>query len=288
MPEKKKILLTIDVEDWFQVENLRPWYPQNSWNNQQLRVERNTHKLLDLFDKSKEGTIKATFFVLGWIAEKLPDLAREIHKRGHEVASHGYNHHMCNRLDKNTLVNDLTHSKKLLEDIIGEEIKGYRAPNFSINDATLELIQQAGYQYDSSFNNFSRHGRYGWISINGHQKQGIALQYHNRFHEIPISNLKLAGKVLPWGGGGYFRFIPFLIFKAGIQNILKKNDAYMFYMHPWEIDPEQPRVDEVSGLSRWRHYLNLEKTQLRLAKLIEAYRHCNYVTCSQYLEKVKN
>lgn len=284
---QKKILLTIDVEDWYQVENLRPWFPPGTWNQQHQRVENNTQRLLDLLDSTapiNRKSPKATFFMLGWVAEKIPDLVREIHRRGHEIASHGYGHTMCNHLDLNDLKKDLTRSKSLLENIIGSEINGYRAPNFSINDRVLKTIQQAGYKYDSSYNNFSKHGRYGRLSINNNTKQGACIKFPNRFYELPISNLKLAKQIIPWGGGGYFRFMPFPIFKAGIKQILKQQEAYMFYLHPWEIDPDQPRVKKAKGLSAWRHYLNLDKTYGRLTKLITTFKHHNFMTCSQYIE----
>ncbi len=275
-------MLTIDVEDWFQVENLRPWIPNSTWDSYTLRVQKNTMRLLELFDKT--GKIQATFFILGWIAKRLPKLIHEIQNRGHEVASHGFDHDLCKKLDPQSLKNDLERSKKLLEDISGNEVRGYRAPNFSINDDVIKIARTIGYQYDSSYNNFSKHGRYSQISINGNKRQGIAIQITDDFHELPISNLKLGSQILPWGGGGYFRFIPFPIFKTGIRKILNTHDAYMFYMHPWEIDPEQPKVKESKGLSGWRHYLNLDKTYSRLTQLITTFNHCDFLTCSQYLE----
>lgn len=286
----KTILITIDVEDWFQVENLRPWFPQTSWDNQDLRVEANTHKLLDLFDSiNTQGNTqkpKGTFFILGWIAERLPNLIREIYKRGHEVASHGYSHLMCQQHNGTTLTEDLSRSKKFLEDTIGHEVYGYRAPNFSISDKALDIIQACGYHYDSSYNNFSRHGRYGKITLNEDDKIGAAYSVGHNYVELPISNLSIGKQIIPWGGGGYFRFIPLSVFKIGVQSILKKTGVYMFYLHPWEIDPGQPKVKEATGLSGWRHYLNLDKTQSRLYNLIESFNNCKFSTCSQYLADV--
>ena len=176
------ILLTFDIEDYFQVENLRPWYPPETWDNQELRVEKNTHKILNLLDSielknpikpnkpkelNKPANPKATFFILGWLAQRLPNLVHEIQNRGHEIASHGFNHLMCNQMNTRELQKDLIRSKQILEDITGEEVTGYRAPNFSITDQSLKLIQNCGYKYDSSYNDFSKHGRYGYISING-------------------------------------------------------------------------------------------------------------------------
>ena len=280
----KYILLTVDVEDWFQVENLRPWFPPSNWEKFPLRVERNINRLLDLFDRCSDGNLRATFFILGWVAEKLPGLVREISSRGHEVASHGFGHIMCNQIDPAALDKDIRHSKGLLEDIVGREVKGYRAPNFSINDQALKSIQSAGYQYDSSYNNFSKHGRYGTISVNGCKTKGIAIQMANGIIELPISNLILRGKTLPWGGGGYFRFLPFKIFKVGVNKILNDSDTYLFYMHPWEIDPDQPRARAAKGFSGWRHYVHLDKTYGRLEGLINVFKGCNFISCSRYIE----
>lgn len=290
-PSPLTILLTFDVEDWFQVENLRPHFPPTTWDRQQLRVEQNTNKLLDLLDSIPLSSFnpanpKATFFILGWIARRLPSLVRKIQSRGHEVASHGYNHLMCNRMDPESLKRDLIQSKKTIEDIIGVEVRGYRAPNFSIDATAIDLIRKSGYSYDSSYNNFSKHGRYGTISLNGYGKSGIAVKICKDLMELPISNLTILDQVIPWGGGGYFRFLPMTIFKAGMHRILKKTGAYMFYMHPWEIDPHQPRVKVSRSLSSWRHYLNLDKTHQRLQNLISTFRHCRFPTCTQYLTKV--
>jgi polysaccharide deacetylase family protein (PEP-CTERM system associated) len=323
MNTEKYILLTIDVEDWFQVENFRPWIPFETWDQYELRVEKNTHRLLDLFDSvelvahssqltaenqkeinyelsaisyelGQNSRPKATFFVLGWIAERLPHLVREIHSRGHEVASHGYNHNLCNQLSHSELKKELTDSKNLLEDITGSEVFGFRAPNFSISDDILKITEDCGYRYDSSFNSFSLHSRYGHISLNGHNKKGIAHQISENFFELPISNLqfkyllnlKRNGThyfVLPWGGGAYFRLIPYRLFKHVVKSILDQNGAYMFYTHPWEIDPGQPHLKEASYQLKFRHYNNIKKTSLKLSKLLNEFQQCSFATCSQYL-----
>lgn len=295
-PIPPTIMLTFDIEDWFQVENLRPIFPVTTWNKQQLRVEQNTHKILDLLDsitslpnsanaRNLFYTPKGTFFILGWIAERCPQLIKEIVDRGHEVASHGHNHMMCNHLKIKDLKEDLIRSKKTIEDITGIEVKGYRAPSFSISDSTLELVRMVGYRYDSSYNNFSRHGRYGTISVNGSMNSGQAIRIEKNFVELPISNLEIGLHTLPWGGGGYFRFLPPLIFKAGVKHILKQSNTYTFYIHPWELDPHQPRVKNLNMQSSWRHYLNLNKTQSRLHNLITVFKQCIYPTCSQYINK---
>ncbi len=279
------ILITIDVEDWFQVENLRPWFPPAVWDWQVTRVERNMSRLLDLFDGARPP-VKATFFVLGWIAQRFPDLVRSIQARGHEVASHGNSHLLNDSLDETALRQDLERSRKLLEDISGAGVFGYRAPNFSVNDRVLQLIQESGYIYDSSYNSFEKHSRYGHISTNGRRKIGAAFEIGEGFAELPISNLVLFGQTIPWGGGGYFRLLPTKLFIQGVRRIIKDNGVYIFYVHPWEIDPGQPRVNGAKGKNVWRHYLNLDKTYERLVKFIEHFKRCEFVTCSQYLKSI--
>ncbi len=279
-------LLTIDVEDWFQVENLRSHYPCDTWNQQELRVERNTNQLLDLFDFLSEqfaAPIKATFFVLGWIAERCPSLVKEIHNRGHEVASHGYHHTLCRHEEAKSLRQDLSDSKKLLENLISAPVIGYRAPGFSIDDDILSLIRKAGYRYDSSYNSFGFNPRYGKVDFSSYPNRYGVIDLHDDFSEIPVSNLTLSGKIIPWAGGGYFRFYPFSLFKKGVTKILQQTGTYVFYLHPWELDPGQPRVTDLPLLSRFRHYLNLNKTLTRLRSLIEAFPNTSFITCNQLL-----
>jgi polysaccharide deacetylase family protein (PEP-CTERM system associated) len=301
------MLLTVDVEDWFQVENFRDIIHPSSWPTFEPRVERNTHRLLELFSEirlpssnrinSGEGQpdhpipdtrypipdIKATFFILGWIAERMPGLVREISAQGHEVASHGYNHELTGNVEPKDLKRDLEFTKSLLEDIIGGPVYGYRAPSFSISADMLKIVEDCGYLYDSSYNSFSANSRYGRADFNGNGNVGIAKKISEGFYEIPISNIEWAGMVLPAGGGGYFRLYPLHLFILGARTVLQKHGAYMFYMHPWEIDPEQPRVDGASSLSRFRHYVNLGRTLDKLRGFIGEFNDCAYPTCSQYL-----
>jgi polysaccharide deacetylase family protein (PEP-CTERM system associated) len=287
-------LITIDVEDWFQVENLRPWNPPAAWDRRELRVERNVHRLLDLLD----GKVRASFFVLGWIGERLPHLVREIAARGHEVASHGTSHRLCRPLSDAELRDELASSKRLLEDITGTEVRGFRAPNFSVDDRVLDLVRECDYRYDSSYNSFSLHGRYGKITLNGQPRAGIAYELNDDFFELPVSNLPLSsisilgtlGHLkhfryfhLPWSGGAYFRLMPLGVFLLGVRAILDRDGAYVFYMHPWEIDPEQPRSGGPSPAARFRHYTNLEKTMGKLRGMLEAFADCRFVSCREYI-----
>lgn len=282
------ILLTIDVEDWFQVENFKSAIPYASWNEREFRVEANTHRLLDLFDSISLNTTtpRTTFFILGWIAQRLPHLIKQIHTRGHEIASHGYYHHLCALQKPGELRQDLTDSKAMLEDIIGAPVFGYRAPSFSITSDILKIIEESGYQYDSSYNSFGLHGRYGKINLSGIPKKGITYTLSNNFYEVPISNLNIFGKTFPWGGGGYFRLFPFSLFLKGIEAILQEESAYLFYIHPWEIDPDQPRVENIPSAYKFRHYINLNKTYLRLSQLFKRFQRCRFITLHEYLHRV--
>ena len=293
--QRNYILLTIDVEDWFQVENFTQWISSSSWSSHELRVEKNTHLLLDLLDlfssqrwtdNGEQKKVHATFFVLGWIAQRLPHLVRDIHARGHEVASHGYHHKLLTKCSPKELRIDLKESKKILEDIIGDGVYGYRAPSFSIDNDGLKIIEDCGYLYDSSFNSLGMHKRYGQLEISNNGKNGIAFQISDAFYELPISNMTLGKCVLPWGGGGYFRLIPYILFRRGVQLILKKEKSYLFYVHPWETDLDQPMVKNASRICKFRHYCNLKKTHPRLLSLLKDFNYCRFHTCHQYLQEL--
>ncbi|MCK5311735.1 MAG: DUF3473 domain-containing protein, partial [Desulfobacteraceae bacterium] len=262
--------------------NFKTYIDFSTWDSFKLRVEKNTTKILDLLD-SFSFRPRATFFILGWIAKKLPNLVLEIHQRGHEVASHGYNHHLCPDISQQELIDDFKSSKYLLEDIINTEAKGYRAPSFAVNDTVLMTIQEAGYTYDSSFNSFSGHGRYGTIDLSSATKKNAAYKINSNFYELPISNIKINKKIFPLGGGGYFRLIPFTFFKQGMKSVLKKDKAFVFYAHPWEFDPLQPRVEQASTGFKFRHYINLHKTKVKLKALINSFNNHKFVTCSEYI-----
>jgi polysaccharide deacetylase family protein (PEP-CTERM system associated) len=282
LEEKQTILLTFDVEDWFQVENFKEYIPFSSWNDHSLRVEKNVHLILDLLDKFSFKP-KATFFVLGWIAEKLPNMVREIGDRGHEIASHGNLHHLCTKQSFREVKQDLIYGKALLEDILGERVYGYRAPSFAINNDILKLIKETGHVYDSSFNSFSMHKRYGSIDLPDNPEKSGVFKIFNNFFELPVSNLTINKKTFPLGGGGYFRLIPFPLFKLGMNFVLKKDKTFLFYSHPWEFDPGQPRVEQASKSFKFRHYINLNKTQKKLESMIKNFKKLKFTTCIDYL-----
>lgn len=275
------VLLTFDVEDWFQVENFKPWIPLSTWSSHELRVEKSTHRLLDLLDEA--GFCKTTFFVLFWIAQRLPHLIREIHARGHEVASHGWKHVRCDQQSTIELKNDLEYSKKMLEDTVGAPVYGYRAPSFSINEDVLKVIADCGYLYDSSFNSFSLHDRYGMINLADKKRRGISSRISDYFYELPVSNMHLRQLVFPLGGGAYFRLLPFALFKTAARQVMNKDGAFLFYAHPWELDPDQPRVNEANAFARFKHYANQKKTAARLKDFIMFFKGRHFCSCSDYL-----
>lgn len=294
MDKDHTFLLTVDVEDWFQVENLRACVPFSSWASCELRVERNTHLILDLFDSALSGgngsrasgcAAKATFFVLGWLAKRAPHLVREIAARGHEIASHGYNHNLCSQCSDKDLRRDLSDSKKVLEDITGVSVDGYRAPNFSISPGVLEIINECGYLYDSSYNSFGGNSRYGRLDLE-QNAGGIACRVSNTLYEIPISNLEIGNRIMPAGGGGYFRLMPTRLFNRAVRSIMRKQGTYVFYIHPWEVDPDQPKVKELPLSFKFRHYLNLHKTMPKLLSFLNEFKDCRYISCREYLQKV--
>ena len=282
---RPSILFTVDVEDWFQVENFKSSIAYDSWDRQEFRVANTVCRLLDLLDECADGK-KGTFFVLGWIAKKSPDMVREIYRRGHEVASHGMRHILYNiGLPSRALITDLKDSKELLEDIVGAEVHGFRAPSFSVTNDVLDMIKSCGYLYDSSHNSFDRHGRYGKLILRSQSPDGLGLKLDSRFYEIPISNFKMGGQVVPAGGGGYFRFFPFFMFHFFVRRIIREQGVYMFYMHPWEIDPNQPKVRKAKWSSKFRHYVNLKNNHKKLRKFLSATRRARYLTCIEYVEQ---
>lgn len=279
----KSVILTIDLEDWFQVENFKDCISFSEWNRKEWRFEYATNILLELFDR---WGIKATFFVLGWNAEKVPHLIRKIAQLGHEIASHGYRHDRCVSQPSMLLYQDLKNSKDILEQIIGKEVSGYRAPSFSVDNFTIDLLKNLKFSYDSSFNSFALNRRYGTLDLQQYRKNGIVYRDRDGFFELPISNLEFRHLVLPWGGGGYFRLLPGLLFSLGMKFLLKKHRCYLFYLHPWEIDFAQPRVSQGKWFSIFRHYCNQKGCLAKLEALIAAARGCTFLTCSEYLQGV--
>jgi polysaccharide deacetylase family protein (PEP-CTERM system associated) len=260
--------MSIDVEDWFHVENLRDVVSRESWNRRELRVERTMDRMLELM---AEHDVKATCFVLGWVAERAPGLVRRLAAAGHEVASHGYHHELVHELTEEEFAADVRRSKDVLEGITGERVRGYRAPSFSLTDRAIPLLEEAGFEYDSSFfpTTVTRN-RYGKpATLEG--SDGLRLG-NGGLAEVPLPCLQIGGQALPWAGGGYFRLVPYRLFKSGVEKILDSGKPYIFYIHPWELDSGQPRVAGLGRSQRIRHYLNLERTESRWTALLTDFR----------------
>ena len=237
-----KNYLTIDVEDYFHVSAFENNLRFEDWGNYEIRVVDNTRKLLEILSES--GGIKATFFVLGWIAEKHPEIVKEIDADGHEIACHSYQHRLVYNMSPDEFRRDLVKAKDILKDITGKKVVGYRAPSYSITEKSLwalEIMGDLGFEYDSSVFPIS-HDRYG-ISDAPRFKYKLP---ENNLMEYPLSTSKILGLNIPVSGGGYFRYIPILVYKMALSRInIKENQPFVFYIHPWEIDPEQPRINNV-------------------------------------------
>ncbi len=260
-----KTLLSVDVEDWFQVENLKAAIDKKSWDTNVSRVERNINLILDLLGQKNA---KATFFILGWIAERYPALIKKIHSEGHEIACHGYNHELVYKLTPEKFRQDVSRAQDVLENITGEKVIGYRAPSFSITDWAFDILISLGFRYDSSLFLTVAHNRYGKLKTIPIPSDSV-FELKKDFYQVMLSSLEIKGVKLPWSGGFYFRFIPYNIFKYGINEILKKKNLFLFYIHPWEFDPEQPRVKNIKLNYRLRHYSNLRKTEYKFKRLLQ-------------------
>jgi polysaccharide deacetylase family protein (PEP-CTERM system associated) len=257
--------MTIDVEDYFHVSVFDTVIPRSRWEHLESRVSANTERLLGVFESHG---IKATFFVLGWVAERFPALVRRIAGLGHEVASHGYGHELIYRQTRERFRDDVRRSKGLLEDTVGDRVEGYRAPSYSITTRSLwalDVLVAEGYAYDASIFPI-RHDRYG---IPGSPRHPHVLQRDSgSLIEAPGSTIRVGGVNLPVAGGGYFRILPYEWTRWGIARINEKERRpAIFYLHPWEIDPAQPRFD-AGWVGGFRHYRNLDQTEMRLHRLL--------------------
>jgi polysaccharide deacetylase family protein (PEP-CTERM system associated) len=259
--------LTIDVEDYFQVSALAPYISRSDWERIPCRVERNVEAILALL---ADSDAQATFFTLGWIAERYPALVRRIVAAGHELASHGYAHLRIHEQTRAEFLQDIQRAKALLEDLAGIEVRGYRAPSFSVGLKTLwafDGIAQAGYRYSSSVYPI-RHDHYGMP-----EAPRFAYTPREGLLEIPVTTAQVLRRNVPAGGGGYFRLLPYRVSRALIGRVNRvERCSAVFYFHPWELDPGQPRVPGTSLKTRFRHYLNLHRTQPRLRRLLRDFR----------------
>ena len=258
--------MSIDVEDYFHVSAFDGVVPRTSWDALESRVCANTVRLLELFD---EFHVRSTFFILGWVAERHPELVRDIASRGHEVASHGYAHRLIYDQTPAAFRHDIRRAKHRIEDACGRQVRGYRAPSYSVTPRSLwalDIMLEEGYEYDASIFPI-RHDRYG-IPVSERRPYLIERQI-GTLVEVPGSTVRLGPLNLPVAGGGYFRLLPYAWTRWGIERINRLEGLpAVFYLHPWEIDPGQPRLP-AGRLSRLRHYRNLERTEGHLRQLVQ-------------------
>jgi polysaccharide deacetylase family protein (PEP-CTERM system associated) len=259
--------LTIDVEDYFQVSAFAPYIARSEWPTRECRVERNIHVILDML--AKHDT-KATFFTLGWIAERYPDLIRQIVAQGHELASHGYGHERASDMTEDAFFADIQLAKVILEDLSGAEVQGYRAPSFSIGTGNLwafDCLARAGYRYSSSIYPIA-HDHYGMPD-----SPRFAYEVRPGLLEIPVTTLRAFGRNFPSSGGGYFRLLPYPLSRWMLGRVnAADQEAGIFYFHPWEIDVDQPRIDGISSKTRFRHYVNIDRMEAKLNQLLSDFK----------------
>ena len=268
--------MTVDVEDYFQVSAFEGVVNKSDWDSIGLRVGDNTHRLLDLF---AQNNVKSTFFTLGWVAQRCPDVIKRIVSEGHELASHGLAHQRATTMTEQELFNDIKQSKEILEDIGGVALKGYRAPSFSINDSNTwayDILKELGFVYSSSTYPIN-HDLYGvpdWPRFKYKRENGLI--------EIPIPTVRKKGTNIGIGGGGYFRLYPYWLSKRRITEFMQSENApYSFYIHPWEIDADQPKFNSAPWKSKARHYINLSRMEGKVEKLLKDF---NWVTMQQAYE----
>ncbi|MGA9651900.1 XrtA system polysaccharide deacetylase [Pedobacter sp.] len=253
---------TVDLEEWFNTHLFRSTIPFSKWDQIEIRIERSTFILLDLLDKHG---IKATFFVLGWLAERRPDLIKTIHSLGHEIASHGYSHELIYNQTPSEFSLDINKSKAMLSHLTGGTINGYRAPCFSVtpgSDWSLDILKQAGFLYDSSIYPLRFHPDYGHPSASR-----TPFTHPNGLSEFPLNTANYGKIQLPCSGGAYFRYFTYPIFKRLVQRVLSQGEDFVFYVHPWELDPKLDSV-KIPRLYSTRLFFNTGKTEYKLKMLM--------------------
>lgn len=267
MPTRQPLLrnaMTIDVEDYFQVSAFAPYIARGDWDARECRVERNVDRILALLADNKTH---ATFFTLGWVAERYPSLVRRIVAGGHELASHGYGHERASDLTPEAFRADISRAKALLEDLGGQPVLGYRAPSFSIGKSNLwafDVLLETGHRYSSSVYPI-QHDHYGMPD-----SPRFAYPVREGLLEVPVTTLRLGGRNLPSSGGGYFRLLPYALSRWLIEQVNRRDQqSAVFYFHPWEIDAEQPRIAGIDAKTRFRHYVNIARTEARIAQLLQ-------------------
>ncbi len=274
--------MTVDVEDYFHVAAFNKVIKPETWDQWPSRVEANTHKLLQVF---ADADIKITFFILGWVAERYPELVKAIRDQGHEIASHGYSHQLIYKQDPNVFREETAKSKQILEDLSQAPITGYRAASYSITRKSLwalDILAELGFTWDSSIFP-TRHDNYG-IPGSPEEPYKIITSNGNSLTEFPLTTAKVFGQSVPAAGGGYFRQYPYALSRWLFERAsLNQTKPQIFYLHPWEIDPDQPRVPNASWFSNFRHYTNLHRCLPRLECMIDDFK---FGTISQSLGSV--
>jgi len=273
-------IFSVDVEEYYQVEAFSQIVPRDKWKDFSSRAENPTNKLLEILDRYE---FKGTFFVLGCLAGKLPRLVKRIFDAGHEIASHGYGHAMITTLSQEAFREDIRKSKRILEDITGAPVHGYRAPTFSIMENTswaYAILQQEGFSYSSSVFPII-HDRYGWPSF-GDSPRNMAGRGEGELWELPMSVGQFGPFRVPFGGGGYLRMYPLAFTKALFRRIERLGKTGMVYVHPWELDPEQPEI-KAPFLRRFRHKLGIAKMEEKLVDLLGTMR---FATAAQYVKEI--
>ena len=259
--------LTIDVEDYFQVSAFAPYIRRDEWDARECRVERNVERILAML---AARDVKATFFTLGWIAERYPHVVRDIVAQGHELASHGYGHERASDLSPEAFREDITRAKRLLEDLGGVAVQGYRAPSFSIGTGNLwalDELARAGYRYSSSIYPI-RHDHYGMP-----ESPRFAYPLDSGLLEVPVTTVRMFNRNLPSSGGGYFRLLPYALSRWMLRRVNREDrESAVFYFHPWEIDAGQPRIPGIDAKTLFRHYVNIPRVETRLQQLLADFR----------------
>lgn len=276
-------ILSFDVEEHFQVSAFWSDARREQWDRLESRVEKNTLRLMELL--AHAGT-KATFFVLGWVAERHPELVKVLVEEGHEIASHGYGHELVTNQTEREFREDVRRSKHILEDLMGKKVFGYRAPSFSITDDTpwaLAILAEEGYLYDSSF--YTRLQR----SEKNKARRGVreVVTVAGTIFEVALPTANVCGIQLPIAGGGYFRFFPYSASRMFLKQFEKTGNQFVMYLHPWEIDPDQPRMDGPL-VSQFRHYLNLDRTEVRLQSLLLDFAFAPVIEAVQPIRELAN
>ncbi len=278
--ESSRAAFSIDIEDYYQVEALRSFCPRARWETFEDRLEPNTNRVLSLLEARQA---KGTFYILGWVAERHPELVRQIAAAGHEIASHGYNHELIYNQSKTEFRDDITRARSLLQDISGQEIIGYRAPSYTIMKRTLwalPILAATGHRYDSSIFPIKRR-RYGMPSA-PRWPHRIELEKGLSIVEFPLPTIKIGPLNIPATGGAYLRLLPLNLQRWGIKRMIRAHRPFVLNFHPWELDPEQP-VFPVKTMTKWTHYHNLNRAEMRLSNLLGLER---YLTQAEVLNRV--